>query len=171
MPSPTAQILPYILIPLFAWRIWMRARRSVGLQRLQRGSLVWRIVIFSLLMLGVGVATQGDQSLLLALVSGGIAGVVLAVIGLRLTRFSDTPAGVCYIPNAHIGIALTLIFTGRIIYRAARFYSAGESGPFRPAAFGHSPLTLFLFGLPAGYYIAYNVGILRHPRCQPVAAV
>ncbi len=52
------------------------------------------------------------------------------------------------------------LFIGRILYRilvvaiAPELQTASAPQPFQ------SPLTFFLFGLSAGYYIAYQTGVL-----------
>lgn len=52
------------------------------------------------------------------LVPAGIA--ALGVYGLRLTRFERTPTGLFYTPNAHLGIALSLLLVLRLGYRGGR---------------------------------------------------
>ena len=48
---------------------------------------------------------------------GVVGGAALGRLGLRLTRFEQTPLGLFYTPNAHLGVALSLLFLGRLIYR------------------------------------------------------
>lgn len=93
----------------------------------------------------------------------GVAlGTGLGVYGLRLTKFEQTPRGLFYTPNAHLGVALSLLFVGRIAYRAAQLYfSSGSLLVGRPTDFARSPLTLLIFGVLAGYYVTYAVGLLR----------
>ena len=65
-----------------------------------------------------------------------------------------------YTPNTHIGIALSVLFVGRLIYRYGVLNDAAmaqnHAQPFQ------SPLTLFILGLNVGYYIVYQTGILIH---------
>ena len=85
-------------------------------------------------------------------------GALLGVYGLGKTKFEGTPQGLFYTPNAHIGIALSLLFVGRVIYRMFVLYTADpyaqQSRPTSP----YSPLTLGIFGLLAGYYVTYAIG-------------
>jgi hypothetical protein len=81
--------------------------------------------------------------------------------GLRLTKFEQTALGLFYTPNAHLGIALSLLFIARIGYRAAQLYFASGSIHEGSAAFARSPLTLLIFGTLPGYYITYAIGLLR----------
>jgi hypothetical protein len=64
-------------------------------------------------------------------------------------------------PNAHLGIALSLLFVARIIFRAVQVYVIDPSVPHDPSDFARTPLTLAVFGVLAGYYIAYAIGLAR----------
>lgn len=86
---------------------------------------------------------------------------MLAVYGLRQTRFEPTPQGLFYTPNAHLGIALSVLFVGRILYRLGEVYVLDTTASPGTSDFVRSPLTLAVFGLLAGYYIAYAVGLVR----------
>jgi hypothetical protein len=93
--------------------------------------------------------------------------VVLAVIGLRLTKFEATPEGRFYTPNGWIGLGVTALFLGRL---AARFFTmsegmiAAQAGAPPFAGLQRSPLTLALFLLLAGYYVAYFAGVVRKAK-------
>ena len=99
--------------------------------------------------------------------------MALGVLGLRLTRFEATSAGLFYTPSAHLGIALSTLLVCRIAYRfiTGGFPGAGTADS-APAAL--TPLTLLLVGTLAGYYCAYALGLLRWQarvrRDQPRAA-
>ncbi|HLX24495.1 MAG TPA: hypothetical protein VKR38_14205 [Usitatibacter sp.] len=154
---------------LVAWRMYSRIRRLVGRQK----SKAWRhwltLVIFpSVLMMFAIVAFTHPESE--AALAGGIAvGVGLGVWGLRKTRFEATPAGYFYTPNAHIGIALSVLLLARIAYR---FYEVSVLTAAQPMPdFGRSPLTLLVFGTLAGYYTAYAAGILRWRASTPLPSL
>jgi len=90
---------------------------------------------------------------------------------LRLTRFEPTPEGLFYTPNAYLGIALSLLFFGRLVYRMVEVYAITSAASPTPPSFGSSSLTLAVFGLIAGYYVTYAVGLMlwrnRELRLQP----
>jgi len=90
-----------------------------------------------------------------------VAGAVLGVFGTRHTKFENTPEGIFYTPNAHIGIALSVLFVGRVIYRIMFAYSLDPSAQPGGPNFGNNPLTLGIFGLLAGYYVTYAIGLIR----------
>jgi cytochrome b561 len=97
---------------------------------------------------------------MLALAGGAAVGIGLGVYGLRLTKFEHTPEGMYYTPNAHLGIALSVLLVLRVGYRFAVAYFSPEAAAPPPAA-NLSPLTLAMFGTLAGYYVSYAVGLLR----------
>jgi hypothetical protein len=66
-----------------------------------------------------------------------------------------------YTPNAHLGIALSLLLAARVIYRMLQIYSSDPGAQLATPDFARSPLTLAVFGLLAGYYVAYAVGLIR----------
>ena len=83
---------------------------------------------------------------------------------MRLTRFEVTAAGRFYTPNAHLGIALSLLFIGRIVYRFLHLQMVGGGLAAPPDDITRSPLTLAIFATLAGYYIVYAFGLLRWSR-------
>ncbi|CAN5120948.1 hypothetical protein BH09PSE6_BH09PSE6_07820 [soil metagenome] len=160
----TASLISYALIPLIGWRLYKRMRRLVGRQT----SVAWRhwvtVIVFPLIAIGLGSFAFRSPLSLEALAGGIAAGLVLAIVGLRLTRFEHTSQGFFYTPNAHIGIALTLLFAGRIAYRFIHLASidgAAAAEGMQHADFGRSPWTLLIFGTLAAYYTTYAIGLLR----------
>lgn len=159
-----AQLAPALIIPLVAWRIYVRVKRNIGPQPLHRGRMIARMIIFGVLTLLIGIGTITHPPTLAGLAGGLFLGVPLALLGLHLTQFEDTPKGKVYTPNTAIGIGLTLLFVGRIVYRVIVLSEAqSERDPSLPQLF-QSPLTLLVFGVTAGYYIAYYAGVLRRGR-------
>ena len=143
---------------LVAWRMYYRIRRVIGRQPYHRIRPWLTVTLAPLLLLwllhGLRLQPQAEAALL----GGCLLGVGLGVLGLRLTRFEVTPAGRFYTPNAHLGIALSLLMVGRVVYRL--FFSGIElSEP--PTHWVSSPLTLLLMGTLLGYYLSYAVGLLR----------
>jgi hypothetical protein len=103
------------------------------------------------------------------LCAGAAVGVLLGILGLRLTRFEVTEAGHFYTPNAHLGIALSLLLVGRIAYRFVSMQWAGGAAAGPPPDLVSSPLTLLIFATMAGYYVLYAAGILRWKSASRVA--
>jgi tellurite resistance protein TehA-like permease len=165
MQGPASTIAIAAVVALLIWRTYARVRRMVGRQRLSKVRPWITLTIFPLLIVLLASSAVAHPERLVLLAVALAAGGALAVFGLRRTVFEPTPQGLFYTPNAHIGIALSMLFVARIAYR---FF---ELGTLDPAAFGggnghapdfaRSPLTLGVFGLLAGYYVGYAIGLLR----------
>ena len=162
MPTPSASTVVLLaLFPLIAWRIYSRVKRLVGRQRLSRIRPWITLAVFPLLIALLAFFAYPDP-LRLATLAGGLGcGALLAVYGLRRTRFEPTSQGLFYTPNAHLGIALSLLFVGRIVYRLVEVFALDPGQPRGGVEFAQSPLTLSVFGLLAGYYIGYAIGLVR----------
>lgn len=150
---------------LVAWRVYSRIRRMVGRQRLSKYRPWITLTVFPLIVALIAVASVTHPSNLAALAVALAAGAALGAYGLRRTKFEAIPGqGFFYTPNAHLGIALSLLFIGRLAYRAYEVYVVAPGMHRDSAEFARSPLTLAVFGLLAGYYISYAVGLLRWRR-------
>jgi len=158
-------IAPLVVAPLIVWRLYARTRRNFGRQPIQPKRMWTRVAMLSVVTLLV--ATQGliDPRLAVGLTVGLVGGVVLGMLALKLTRFEIDGRNDCYFSNPWIGMALTALFLGRLLYRLMVLYpemTQGASGGY--AAYQRSPLTMMILGLLLGYYIAYYVGLLIHHR-------
>jgi cytochrome b561 len=146
---------------LVVWRVYARIRRMIGRQRLTTVRPWITVVVFPLiaaLLLAAGFVHPIVDA---ALVGGAAIGVALGLLGTRLTRFEATPAGLFYTPNAHLGIALSLLFILRLGYRLILPQMTGQPVDPQSLQMGASPLTMGLFGMLSGYYVTYAIGLLR----------
>jgi hypothetical protein len=147
---------------LMAWGVYRRVRRNIGRQPLRPRRIISSIVIFSLVSILIICTSLQMPKLLLGIGGGLLLGALLGFVGLRLTKFETTDAGHFYTPNTHIGIALSLLLAGRMIYRFivlndfSNTMSAGHPPPFQ------SPLTFLIIGLTFGYYLVYYIGLFVH---------
>jgi hypothetical protein len=147
---------------LIAWSIYRRVRRNIGRQKLRPVRITISIVILSVVSILLFSLSLPHPHLLLGIGGGLLFGMPLGFVGLRLTKFETTDEGHCYTPNTQIGIALSLLFIGRLAYR---FWAVRNlaTAPHSPPPF-QSPLTYFIFGLIAGYYLVYYLGLFVHTR-------
>jgi hypothetical protein len=150
-----------VLLPLLAWRVYARFRRMVGRQRLSKIRPWITLAIFPTLIFFLGLAAMAHVERLWWLAAGLSIGSLLGHFGQRRTRFEATPQGLFYTPNAHLGIVLSLLFVARIIYRFVEIYAFEPTVPQGMDDFARSPLTLAVFGLLAGYYVTYAIGLVR----------
>ena len=106
---------------------------------------------------------RGNVSLLLAMGAGIGAGVLLGHLGLRHTKFENTPQGRFYTPHTYIGLFVTGLFIFRIVIRFANLYANPDltGAPQNPAAAYQNPWTLGIFGVVIGYYVFFNIGVLK----------
>lgn len=164
LAHPATLLLPAAIAVLIGWRLYSRVTRMVSRQRLPRVRPWLTVCLFPLLIALVMLSALPAPLSALSLVAGIVTGAVLGVYGLRLTKFEQTPLGLFYTPNVHLGIALSLLLIARIGYRAAQAYFTGEATPQSSMVFVRSPITLLILGTLAGYYVAYAVGLLRWRR-------
>ena len=158
----SAHFFPVLLAGLFAWSIYRRVRRNIGKQNLHPRRAIRSIVILSLVSaLIVGTSFQ-NTNLLIGFGGGLLLGALLGFAGLRLTRFETTDEGHFYTPNTHIGVALSLLLAGRLVYRLMMFPDVSAMSNQPPPM--QSPLTFFILGLTVGYYLVYQTGLFIHSR-------
>jgi hypothetical protein len=161
-------ILPTLLVPLIGFRIYRRLRANFGRQTVQHTRMVVRLVILTVVTALFLAAATRSMPALQAAGGGLVAGLLLGVLGLRLTRFESDAQARYYTPNAYIGATVTLLLAGRLIYRMSAIYttpqlaSSPATDPF--AAMSQSPLTLTFIMLTVGYYLTYTAGVLYKSR-------
>ncbi|MEO9080100.1 MAG: hypothetical protein ABI268_12425 [Rhodanobacter sp.] len=98
MPAHLSSYL--IMLPLLAFIVWRRVRRTFGRQPIQRKRMIARVVIFTII--GSLLALSGFHHVALAegLFGGVLIGGAIGLFGLQLTRFEVDPVkGDCYVPN------------------------------------------------------------------------
>jgi len=159
-PLNPSTITLLVLAPLLAWRIYARFRRMVRRQQLSRVRPWITLIILPTIVLLLAYPAYAHFERLLWLAGGLMVGSLLGVYGLRHTRFESTPQGLFYTPHTYLGIALSLLFFARVLYRLVQL-SLDTSASHAAPEFAQSSLTLAIFGLLAGYYIAYALGLVR----------
>lgn len=156
--APSAPIVAAVLVPFVMWRVYQRIKRLMVRQHSQ----AWRhwvgVVLFPLIVVMLTLTALAHPLSLAGMAAGIAGGAVLGVIGLRKTVYEKIGPDFFYTPNAHIGILVSMLFVGRLLYRFYEFYVMGVS---HSQDFASSPLTLTVFGVLAGYYTTYAAGILR----------
>jgi len=166
MPAP-AEAQPYIfgVIAVFvAWRIYSRVRRLVGRQKYRPFRSWFQVCFFPVLVVLLLVGTFTHPLRSLSELAGVAIGIWLGTYGLRLTKFEDSGEGHFYTPSAHIGIALSILFVGRIGYKLIHAYYSTGGFTAPPSDMVKSPLTLLIVGTLAGYYATFAFGLLYWRR-------
>ena len=163
MHAGTPNLLPFlVIIPLVAWRMYSRIKRNIGRQHLSKWRPWVTLTIFPVIVILISLGAVSQPMRLLAMAGGIVAGAVLGVFGTRHTKFENSPEGIFYTPNAHIGIALSVLFLARFVYRMFQHYSLDPGAQPSLNDLANSPLTLSIFGLLAGYYVTYAIGLIRY---------
>jgi hypothetical protein len=155
LPTP---VVAAVLAPLVLWRMYSRIKRLTTRQR----SRTWRhrttLVFFPLLLVLLSLGAMAAPIALAALAAGLALGIPLGMLALSKTLFDRSGDEFYFTPHAPIGMAVALLFMGRMAYRAYEFYAHAA---FAQHDFARNPLTLLTFGILAGYYMTYAVGLLR----------
>jgi hypothetical protein len=156
----TPSLVPALVVPYLVWRVYRRFHRNVGRQLVHTGRLVTGIVIFGLIAGVLLFFSLFSAHLLASVGSGLVVGAVLALVGLRLTKFEvGQPKPHYYTPNTYIGVGLSLLLLGRLLYRMTVLYLSDAFASAAPSLMQSWP-TLLIVGLTAGYYITFNAGVL-----------
>jgi hypothetical protein len=170
-----SKIGPFLFAVLFVFLIYRRFRRNFGRQPLRPIRMQVRIAIL-IVIAGLLMPTVFRSSFFVyAMLGGAAAGVALAVWGGSRTRFLRISNQLYYIPHTYTGVAVSLLFLGRLVYRVVPVYGdahamrAIDADPsrqaFLPASMLTSPVTLALFFVLMGYYVCYySIVLLKSKR-------
>ncbi len=100
---------------------------------------------------------------LLFSVAGLVAGGLLALVGLRLTRWEKSRHALHYTPNRWLVLFLTLAVTARLIYALWRAWRTWATHGATASWVAHAgvPGSLAVGAMVLGYYLIYTAGVLR----------
>jgi hypothetical protein len=174
MPADYSRILPYIIAIAAVLLIFRRLRRSFGKQLLRPVRMRIRIGVLLLIAASFAPVAFKSVQFLGAELAGLVAGIALALWGASRTRYLSEGGQLYYVPHTYTGIAVSLLFMGRLAYRLAQFYfwNAGATAADNAAAsssmYLKSPLTAGLFFVLIGYYVVYyGVVLWKTGRISP----
>lgn len=170
-PTVAGFINTVLIGALVLFVLYRRFRRSFGRQKLRPTAMWIRVALLALVCVMLMLSPFLAEMSLVAMGIGAVIGIGLGVYAASQTRFEISPAGRFYTPNAYIGLGVTALFIGRLIYRLIAVYPtlhtaahqaaqhpALQNSPF--AAYQHSPVTLGIYFLLAGYYICYYIAVM-----------
>lgn len=167
----SSQLIPVLLTPLLAWRVYRRFRKNVGRQPYRPVRLVAYGAMFLFTVALIGAVSFEQPKSLLGLAAGVAIGAGLGFLGLRLSIFERTIGGSFYTPNTLLGGGISVLFVGRLLYRFVVLNQVADRPHWSPQNLVASPLTLALFGLTAGYYIVFSLGVVWRMRREPSITV
>jgi len=171
-----SRIWPYVIAGLAVLLVYRRFRRSFGRQPMRPVRMWIRIAV--LILLGCSLLPSAFKSgqFLLAELAGAVAGIALGFWGARHTRYATYEGRLHYVPHTYTGVAVSLLFIGRMVYRIVEWY--GENGALggasdtaqgiAPPPMMKSPLTVGLIFVVVGYYVCYYALVLwKSKRISP----
>jgi hypothetical protein len=92
---------------------------------------------------------------------GLIAGALLGMLGLKLTRWERTPRALYYTPHRWLVLLITIAVTARLLFGLWRIWHAwrrtGHDGSWLASA--GIPGSMAVGALVLGYYLAYFIGV------------
>jgi hypothetical protein len=168
MQPDFSQIGPYLLAALVMFAVYRRLRRSFGRQALRPARLTLRIVVLAVLACSMLPLALRSVQFLAAEFSGAVFGLGLGIWGAQRTRFVMHDGQMHYVPHTYTGIAVSLLFVGRLAYRLVQIYTGGHAphggaDPSRALAgpsMLKSPLTVGILFVLVGYYVCYYAWLL-----------
>jgi hypothetical protein len=183
MHPDNSHIGPYLVAALAVFVIYRRFRRSFGRQRLRPARMGIRMALLGIIGVSLLPVTLRSTDFLAAVIAGAAIGVALGLWGAKRTRFETVGAALYYIPHTYTGIAVSLVFLGRLVYRVVEVYAGGRgfnaadsadpTQGFAAASMVKSPFTLGLFFALIGYYLCYYSLVLwksRHIKAEDIEA-
>jgi hypothetical protein len=170
MKADFSQIVPFLIAAMVVFITYRRFRRNFGQQLLRPVRMQVRIAVLLLVGGFLLPAAVRSPALASAMLAGAACGVALALWGAARTRFLLIEGQRYYVPHTYTGIAVSLLFLGRLVYRFLQIYAAAHAGQgvgpnpadqaFAPAGMVRSPLTVGLFYVLVGYYVCYYSMVL-----------
>jgi hypothetical protein len=167
MQPDFSQIGPYLIAALVVFAIYRRFRRSFGRQPLSAGRMTVRIVILAIVGCALLPLALRSVQFLTAELVGAALGVGLGLWGAQRTRFVMFRDKLHYVPHTYTGIAVSLLFLGRLVFRVVQVYTAAHAAHagvvsaadpangFASPSMVRSPLTVGIFFVLMGYYGCY----------------
>jgi hypothetical protein len=179
-----SQFGPFLFAALVVFAVYRRLRRSFGRQPMRPRRMALRMVLLTVLACTLlPIALRSAQYLAAELI-GAVLGLALGVWGERRTRFQMYDGRLHYLPHTYTGLAVSLLFLGRLVYRLVQVYAGGHAAhaasrsdpslAFAPASMISSPLTVCVFFVLAGYYVYFYGKLLwksKHLKTDDIEVV
>jgi hypothetical protein len=168
------QIGPFLVAALVVFAVYRRLRRSFGRQLLRPARMTARIALLAVVACVLLPMAFRSAEFLTAEFLGAALGMSLALWGARRTRFLMSGGQLHYVPHTYAGIAVSLLFLGRLAFRLVQGYTGmhASSAAYAPTvhaaspsqAFGpamvKSPLTVGILFVLVGYYVCFYSWVL-----------
>jgi hypothetical protein len=181
-----SQIGPYLIAALVVCAVYRRLRRSFGRQPLRPRRMTVRIVLLAVIGCALTPVAFRSAQFLTAELAGAALGIALGLWGAKRTRFLMSGERLHYVPHTYTGIAVSLLFLGRLAFRLVQVYSgshpshvayanaapgADPAQAFNSGSMVQSPLTVGLLCVLIGYYVCYYSLVLwksKHLKAEDI---
>jgi hypothetical protein len=170
MNAESSQIGAFLLAALLIFVVYRRLRRSFGQQPLVPIRMQLRILLLLIVGCLLLPSAMRSTSFLLAILAGVLVGVALAVWGAAHTRFLRNADRLYYVPHTYTGMAVALLFVGRLGYRLVQVYGSADQS-FTAASMVRSPLTIGMYFVLMGYYVCYYSVLLWKSKHAAAAGI
>jgi hypothetical protein len=173
MQSDFSPIAPFLMAALVIFAVYRRLRRSFGRQLLRPKVMTLRIVLLAVIGCAMLPAAAKSLQYLGAELAGLALGIALGLWGAPRTRFQSVDGRMYYVPHTYTGLAVSMLFLGRLLYRGFQAYAGGRGAftGFVAAPAGtpgasalNSPLTLATLFVLVGYYVYFYGWVLSKSR-------
>lgn len=170
MNAEFSQIGAFLLAALLIFVVYRRLRRSFGQQPLVPLRMQLRILLLLIVSCLLLPSAMHSASFLFAILAGVAVGVALALWGAAHTRFVRDADRLYYVPHTYTGMAVSLLFIGRLGYRLVQVYGSADQS-FTAASLVRSPLTIGLYFVLMGYYVCYYSVLLWKSKHAATAGI
>lgn len=148
--------------------IYRRAVGATSFRALTSRGLAVRTVLYVALAALIAAATVSHPLEIAFDAAGVIAGAAVAFVAIRTSTFSQAGESWRYRPHPWIGIGLFVFFVGRVAFDIVSQPSAvttnTAASPVTLASLSADPVSAALLLVIVGYYLVYNVFLLRRAR-------
>jgi hypothetical protein len=165
-----AGVAPFLIAAVVVFAVYRRLRRTFGRQLLRPGRMISRMVLLLVVVCALLPMAAQSAEFLAAQLAGAVLGIALGIWGAERTRFQMHGGQMHYLPHTYTGIAISLLFLGRLAFRGVQVYTganashvahaADRSQAFGPESMMRSPLTAGIIFVLAGYYVCYYGRVL-----------
>ncbi|SDM54557.1 hypothetical protein SAMN04488137_0675 [Fictibacillus solisalsi] len=152
-----------LLIMVFV--VYRRVRQTIGFQFFKPRRLIFRMIVFSLIIIGFLANAALHPRTLFYAVPGLCLGIVLVHNAARHSTFQWKNNELHYRTHKWIEATVLILFLGRFLYRYLFLITSTNWQSLESFQYGQhftrDPLTAFVFFVLGTYYIGFNAYILK----------
>jgi hypothetical protein len=169
-----SRIWPYVIALLAVFAIYRRLRRNFGRQRLRPVRMRLRMALLAFVACCMVPLALKSGQFAVAEATGLAAGIALGLWAAGLTRYQSLDGQLYYVPHTYTGIAVSLLFAGRLVYRLVSLSAARENAApssallaaptLPPPMTMQGAVTAGVLAVVIGYYVCYYGRVLARSK-------